>query len=61
MGNPCVLQFMIRISGRQDWDKIPRRRRFTGMAFATAAATGLMAASEIAMSAAPAAAQWWRQ
>ncbi len=41
-------------------DKIPRRRRFTGRAFVTAVTAGLMAASDIAMSATPAAAQWRR-
>ena len=61
MGNPCVLQFMIRVSGRQDMDKVPGKIRFTGTALATVVTAGLMAASEIAMSAAPAAAQWWRQ
>ncbi len=67
MGNLCVLQFMILISGRQDMDKIPRRRKLTAGVFGSggfAAATlaGLVAISELAMSAPPpATAQWWRQ
>jgi hypothetical protein len=61
MGNPFVLQFMIRISGRQDMDEVLRRRRFAGRALVAAVAAGLMAVSEISMSAAPGAAHWWRQ
>ena len=60
MGHACVVQFVIPSSGRRDMDKIPRRRRFTGRAFVTAVTAGLMAASDIAMSATPAAAQWRR-
>jgi len=66
MGKPCVVQFMILISGRQDMDKIPRRRRLTAgvlgsRGFAAATLAGLIAVSELAMSAPPATAQWWRQ